>query len=59
MVSRLLRVFPATVTRDARARALKAVIAMEINVGISTGNTVSCHSLSEFWQFTDAAWIGK
>ena len=43
-VSRRLNAFPATVTSDASARALKTVIGMAVNVGIKTGKTVEART---------------
>lgn len=43
-VSRLLSAVPATVTRDARARALNTVIGIAVKVGIKTGNTVAART---------------
>ena len=43
-VRRLLRAFPATVTRAARARALKTVIGMAVSVGMRTGKTVAART---------------
>lgn len=44
VVRRLDKEFPATVTREARARALKAVIGVAISVGIRTGKTVEART---------------
>ncbi len=43
-VSRLLKEFPATVTSDAKARALKTVIGIAVSVGINTGKTVEART---------------
>ena len=43
-VNRLLKAFPATVTRDANARALKTDIGIAVNVGIKTGKTVEART---------------
>jgi hypothetical protein len=43
-VSRRLNAFPATVTSDASARALKTVIGTAVNVGIKTGKTVEART---------------
>lgn len=40
IASRLLRALPATVTKDANALALKAVMGVATSVGIKTGKTV-------------------
>lgn len=43
-VNRLLNELPATVTSDARARALNTDIGIAVNVGINTGNTVEART---------------
>lgn len=43
-VKRLLSALPATVTSEARARALKTVIGMAVKVGINTGKTVEART---------------
>lgn len=43
-VNRRLNAFPATVTSDASARALKTVIGIAVNVGIKTGKTVEART---------------
>ncbi len=40
LVNRLLNALPATVTKDARARALNTVMGIAVSVGINTGKTV-------------------
>jgi hypothetical protein len=44
MVNLLLKALPATVTRDANARALKTDIGIAVNVGINTGKTVEART---------------
>lgn len=44
VVSRLLSALPATVTSEAKARALKAVIGVAMSVGMRTGNTVEART---------------
>jgi hypothetical protein len=40
LVNRLFNALPATVTKDARARALNTVMGIAVSVGINTGKTV-------------------